>query len=240
MSIFVLAGLAAIVFFYRVLRRTLTRNELLLMGFFLLNTVMILLQLRFSEGGFVYDIRYNAPFYPLLYGWCAYPFVIACRRWKILIWPCLALVVALIAMTDSSVKPDRRTRKAGLEMFTWAANVIKADWDGPRYRKNARAYCRFYRPSTRPSVAAPPSVGYFAGGHQNLGVPHWWEKLPADWWEIPEYVFLTSAQMKDPSYIMISNVCKESGVYTLLATKNFGAIECYIYRFKRELANGND
>lgn len=244
MSVIALAIFSLFVFAARVCLRKVTRNEALLMGFVLAHVVLIQLQRLISEGNIIFDLRYQAPAFPLLYGWCAYPFVLACRRWKLLILPSLALLVTLVALTYPSVEPDRRTRKAGLEIYRWAGEVIKSNWGDRTARPVRERYRRYYRPVLGPAVAAPPAVAYFARGHQNYGPPKWWESPVDEWLELPDYIFMSPQQEQEKSYVVIEEVCRCSPWYEKIAEKDFGSFKCSIYGLReihrKKLYNGND
>lgn len=244
MSIITLSVFALVVFAVRLYLRKVTRNEVLLLGFLLAHVALIQLQRLISEGNVGFDLRYHAPSLPLLYGWCAYPFVLACRRWKLLTLPALALLITLLALTYPSVEPDRRTRKAGLEIYRWAGEVVKSAWGGRAPRPVAERYRRFYRPVLGPAVAAPPAVAYFARGHQNYGPPKWWELPVGEWSELPDYIFMSPQQERDPSYAVVEELCRTSPWYEKIAEKNFGGFKCSVFGireiYRKQIYHGND
>lgn len=236
MSIVLLTWFAVAVFIVRLIFRKATKGEIALMAFFVLHTLLIQAQMFVSEDSFLYNFRYHAPSYPLLYGWCAYPFVALCRRWKVLTIPMISLLVVAIVRTHREVEPGEKIRRAGLEMYQWAADVVKADWKGDATVPKIRAR-RFYRPSLSPSVAAPPAVAYLVHGRQTYGVPNWWKQPVEDWEEMPDYIFLSRQQEMDPGYANVIAVCN-SDMYEKIAANDLFGLRCRVYR--RKVGNGND
>lgn len=215
MSLIVLSVFAAVVFAVRLLRREASRGECLLMGFLFLHFALIQAQMVLDVRAWAFDFRYHAPTYPLLLGWAAYPFVLACRRYRPLVPVGIAVLAVLFVALPFSDKADRRERGDMLELYRRAAEEIRKDWKGP-WREACEPVVHEYRPSRRPSVAAPPAVAYFAKGRQIRGEwTGWWRQPIDEWGERPDYIFLSMHHEADPEYREPLRAC-ESDEYELV------------------------
>lgn len=217
MSLIVLSIFAAIVFVVRLVLRKASRGECLLMGFLLLHLVLIQAQIYLDIHAWAFDFRYHAPTYPLLFGWAAYPFVIVCRRYRALTFVGIVALAGLFVAMLCSDKAGKRMRQDGLAVYQRVGAEVRKDWQGPE-REVRTSVGHEYRPSRRPSVAAPPGVAYFAKGRQIWGEWKGWWRHPIDRWdERPDYIFLSMYHEADPDFREPLKAC-ESDEYELVTT----------------------
>lgn len=217
MSLVILSIFSVVVFLVRLALRKASRGEKLLMGFLLLHLLLIQAQIYLDIRAWVFDLRYHAPSYPLLFGWAAYPVVLACRRYRALTFVAIAAMLTLMYRMPRAENVAWSARHDGLAIYQRVAEVIREDWKGPS-RDVRSSDDHEYRPSRRPSVAASPVVAYLVGGRQIRGEQNgWWRRPYDEWCEHPDYIFLSMFHEADPDFSEPLRVC-ESDEYDLVAT----------------------
>lgn len=155
---------------YRIRRKMLTGGEVVLWGLFLLNVLLVQLQLYVENWRFKVDLRYLSPAFVLLWGVCIWPIAEFWRRHRKLDYVLAAVFVAALGVNAFRVVKHHfgmgnRSRKTLVS--AWAADAIRKDWDGPRRDEKLLWSPREYNTRARPVIncaASYRSIAYLTGG----------------------------------------------------------------------------
>lgn len=147
-----------------------TRGEAVLWGLFLINVMLVQLQLYVENWRFKVDLRYLSPAFVLLWGVCIWPIAELWRRHRKLDYVLIAVFVAALGVNAFRVVKHNfgmgnRSRKTLVS--AWAADEIRKDWDGPRQDDRLRWSPREYNTRARPVINCAPSyrsIAYLTGG----------------------------------------------------------------------------
>lgn len=155
---------------YRIRRKMFTKGEAVLWGLFLLNVVLVQLQLYVENWRFKVDLRYLSPAFVLLWGVCIWPIAELWKRHGKLDYVLIAVFVAALGVNIFRVVKHNfgmgnRSRKTLVS--AWAANEIKKDWDGPLRDEKLSWSPREYNTRARPVIncaSSYRSIAYLTGG----------------------------------------------------------------------------
>ena len=162
--------LATAVSAYRIRRKMFTKGEAVLWGLFLVNVVLVQLQLYVENWRFKVDLRYLSPAFVLLWGVCIWPVAELWRRCRRLDYVLLVACAAAFGVNAFRVVKHHfgmgnRSRKTLVS--AWAANEIRKDWDGPRQDDRLLWSPREYNTRARPVIncaSSYRSIAYLTGG----------------------------------------------------------------------------
>lgn len=213
--------------------RKASRAEWLLAGFFLLHMALIVLQQYADLGMWIFDPRYHAPSYPILFGWTAYPLVLLIRRFK---WTIPIFILALVVMIYRVPRAQNAMRKDRREMMAMSARVaevIRRDWNGPT-RAPAPFSQAEYRASRAPIIAAQPMITYLTKGRQAVGESiTWWKRPYEEWVDKPDYICLSNGHYLNPDFAMPVRVCETEDYELVEELRSGRTFFTRIYRKRR-------
>ena len=213
----VLTLLSIVVIGCRIKKRLFTSGEWILLGLFVLHTVLTQLQLYLdTKNLFYYDHRYTDPGFFLLWGWLAW--AVVKMRLKYVAFVALACLgcYATYKFVRYALPWTRGHRQ--VEVCQWAAEVIKSDWSGPSRDEGYKCYMSEYHLLNRPVICSESRyVAYLVGGRGTHRV--FWQKanpIP----EVPDYWLSDSESSAPPKNI----------AYRKLAEHNFNGKKTVIFK----------
>ena len=213
----ILTLLSITVIGYRIKKHLFTKDEWILLGLFVLHTVLTQFQLFLDTKDLLYyDHRYTDPGFFLLWGWLAWAVVKMRLRYV-----AFAALVCLGCHTAYKcvryALPWTRGHRH-VEVCHWAADVIKSDWSGPSRDEGHKCYMTEYHLPNRPVICSGTwYLPYLVGGrgtHRD-----WWRRahpIP----ELPDYWITDSESSAPPKNI----------AYQKLAERDFKGKKTTIFK----------
>jgi len=210
---------------YRICKRKFSRFEWILLAIIAINWIMVAAQINICDHKLLPEKRYWAQSSTLAIGWFVWGIMqfsawlspkIRAAKWL------LPLLAGMLAVNDMAMlaKPHIPVgrRYAYVKACDWAAERIRADWDGPKRDETNLFRNENYHEPNRPCIDAHSNrLPYVLGGRADALVKQ--SKI-----DIPDYIF------DEDREIDLADKHLRGAKYRLLDKVQFGKYKFSLYR----------